>query len=340
MNLPPKQTFGKGKRARIPNKRYSDISLFNKGLGKLTENGSEKIESENDSIEISIKEEPLVGSTHSVNIKDNDSTSRKTKMVDLADPKYLKPFKYGWRRELVWRATYEQTKQRIGDIYYYTPQGKKVRSMREVSENLKNRELSLDNFSYFKAPLGLNDPEKEIIRDAKKPNPQTSFLKKTLTKSSPRSPKLSLNTNNPDVSNLKYSKLTSPKVSSPKVSSPKISSPKVSIPKVSTQKVTSPRLSNSKITTSKLSNAKVLKSKVIGPKSTSPKLLSPKKDNNKTIETTVKTRAAVKSTQKVSTSQLLIVLNVNKCVYTFVYIYSLISDYKLSTDLSTFRHCI
>lgn len=39
--------------------------------------------------------------------------------------------------------------------------------MREVSENLKNKELSLEDFTFAKETLGLDDPEKEIVRDAK-----------------------------------------------------------------------------------------------------------------------------------------------------------------------------
>lgn len=39
--------------------------------------------------------------------------------------------------------------------------------MREVSENLKSKELTLEDFTFFKEPLGIDDPEKEIIRDAK-----------------------------------------------------------------------------------------------------------------------------------------------------------------------------
>lgn len=88
-------------------------------------------------------------------------------IVDIASPSYKKPFQLGWKRELVYRATSDSSLKRNADIYYYTPSGKKVRSMREVSENLKNKELTLDNFTFYKEPIGLNNPEKEIIREAK-----------------------------------------------------------------------------------------------------------------------------------------------------------------------------
>lgn len=84
--------------------------------------------------------------------------------TDMSNPAYKKPFKYGWRRELVYRANSELGPKRNGDIYYFTPDGKKVRSMREVLENLKNKELSTENFTFYKEPLGM-DPELEIIRN-------------------------------------------------------------------------------------------------------------------------------------------------------------------------------
>lgn len=157
--------------------------------------------------------------------------------TDLSDPKYLKPFKYGWKRELVWRATNDNSSKRNGDIYYYTPSGKKVRSMREVAENLKNKELSLDNFTFFKESLGIEDPEKEIIRDAKNKAGPVTLAKKAVTKTikSPKSPKL-------PSSNLK------------------ISSPKVSSPKVGTNETADSPVVKTKAATKSLGNFKVISS--------------------------------------------------------------------------------
>ncbi|XP_075233462.1 uncharacterized protein LOC142331438 isoform X3 [Lycorma delicatula] len=73
----------------------------------------------------------------------------------------------GWKRELVFRSVSDSGTKRNADIYYYTPKGKKVRSTREVVENLTDPELTIDNFTFFKEPIGINDPEKEIIREAK-----------------------------------------------------------------------------------------------------------------------------------------------------------------------------
>ncbi|CAK9801388.1 F-box/LRR-repeat protein 7 [Anthophora quadrimaculata] len=88
--------------------------------------------------------------------------------VDMSSPAYKEPFKYGWKRELVFRASSDSSLKRMADIYYYTPKGKKVRSFREVAEFLNTKELTIDNFTFFKEPIGIDDPEKEIIRDAKR----------------------------------------------------------------------------------------------------------------------------------------------------------------------------
>ncbi|XP_017758289.1 PREDICTED: uncharacterized protein LOC108549429 isoform X1 [Eufriesea mexicana] len=96
------------------------------------------------------------------------STGKQKIAVDMSNPAFKEPFKYGWKRELVFRASTDSTLKRMADIYYYTPKGKKVRSFREVAEFLNTKELTIDNFTFFKEPIGLDDPEKEIIRDAKR----------------------------------------------------------------------------------------------------------------------------------------------------------------------------
>ncbi|XP_054261974.1 uncharacterized protein LOC128985973 isoform X2 [Macrosteles quadrilineatus] len=86
--------------------------------------------------------------------------------VDISNPIFLKPFDYGWKRELVFRSTSDSATKKQGDVYYYTPKGKKLRSLREIGEHLIGTDLSIDNFTFWKDALGC-DPEKEIIRDAK-----------------------------------------------------------------------------------------------------------------------------------------------------------------------------
>lgn len=97
------------------------------------------------------------------------SQPTKSSRIDItANPNYLKPFEHGWKREVVYRANLDNNQKRtIGDIYYWAPNGKKLRSMREIAENLKNKELALEDFTFSKDSLGLDDPEREIIRDAR-----------------------------------------------------------------------------------------------------------------------------------------------------------------------------
>lgn len=62
------------------------------------------------------------------------STGKQKIAVDMSNPAFKEPFKYGWKRELVFRASTDSSLKRMADIYYYTPKGKKVRSFREVAE--------------------------------------------------------------------------------------------------------------------------------------------------------------------------------------------------------------
>lgn len=190
LNLPTfDKSLGKGKRARIPNKRYSDILLSpsrpQKQPNFSVENGDqvriEKIDSENDE-ELSnvattgalVKSRSTTNSPIAKRKPSNISKSSGQAKVTAnpSDPRYLKPFELGWKRELVYRAgtinsPSENVGKRAGDIYYYTPSGKKIRSMREITENIRDSDLTLNNFLFLREPVGINDPEKEIIRDAK-----------------------------------------------------------------------------------------------------------------------------------------------------------------------------
>lgn len=53
--------------------------------------------------------------------------------TEMSSPLLRVPLERGWKRELVYRAALDQHSRRNADIYYYTPQGKKLRSTREVS---------------------------------------------------------------------------------------------------------------------------------------------------------------------------------------------------------------
>lgn len=74
------------------------------------------------------------------------------------------PFEFGWKRELVFRATTGVSKEK-GDVYYITPMGRKLRTRNEIQANLTPG-LTMDNFSLSKVPLYLG-PEYEIVRSAK-----------------------------------------------------------------------------------------------------------------------------------------------------------------------------
>lgn len=60
---------------------------------------------------------------------------------------------------------------RSGDVYYYSPNNRKLRSLREIQEQLDlslstDNPLTIDSFTFLKQPIGMNDRTKELIRDA------------------------------------------------------------------------------------------------------------------------------------------------------------------------------
>ena len=82
----------------------------------------------------------------------------------------------GWRRELVYRTSGETAdpngaRYMCGDVYYYSPSNKKLRSLREIQEQLNissdKNALSIECFTLLKQPIGMNDKSKELIRNAK-----------------------------------------------------------------------------------------------------------------------------------------------------------------------------
>ncbi|KAG7176382.1 Midasin-like 3, partial [Homarus americanus] len=89
------------------------------------------------------------------------------KSFNLEDCK--KAFEQGWKREIVFRATVDPNKSSTkADIYYYAPNGKKLRSRVEIEDYLFRqgiKNLTLDNFTWIKEPLGVCE-EYEQIRHA------------------------------------------------------------------------------------------------------------------------------------------------------------------------------
>lgn len=85
------------------------------------------------------------------------------------DPRYRNPFKFGWKRELVFRANLEN-KQKVdnkGEVYYHTPNGKKLRTKAEILGFLrKDQNLDIGDFTFAKESIGM-PPDQEIVRSAK-----------------------------------------------------------------------------------------------------------------------------------------------------------------------------
>ncbi|XP_026805542.1 uncharacterized protein LOC113548713 isoform X3 [Rhopalosiphum maidis] len=109
----------------------------------------------------------------SSNTRTRRSTGRKIN-VDITDAIFKLPFEHGWKRELVYRTSGESTvlnrANRSGDVYYYSPNNRKLRSLREIQEQLDissdKTSLTIDSFTFLKQPIGMNDRSKELIRDA------------------------------------------------------------------------------------------------------------------------------------------------------------------------------
>jgi len=84
----------------------------------------------------------------------------------------------------VYRTSGESTilnrANRSGDLYYYSPNNKKLRSLREIQEQLdisSDKDLTIESFTFLKQPIGMNDRSKELIRDA---NSKLSKVMKTI----------------------------------------------------------------------------------------------------------------------------------------------------------------
>lgn len=91
--------------------------------------------------------------------------------VITTDPRYRNPFKFGWKRELVFRANVDN-KQKLenkGEVYYHSPSGRKLRSKGEIQgelRDLKDQNLDIGDFTFAKESIGM-PPDIEIVRKAK-----------------------------------------------------------------------------------------------------------------------------------------------------------------------------
>lgn len=117
--------------------------------------------------------------------------------TDINDPIYKIPFEHGWKRELVYRTTGDyianNRSNRNGDVYYYSPNNRKLRSLREIQEQLNlsltDNILTIDSFTFLKQPIGINDRSKELIRDANtKLSKEDSFVGVTVKPKKSKTP--------------------------------------------------------------------------------------------------------------------------------------------------------
>lgn len=91
------------------------------------------------------------------------------------DPRYRNPFKFGWRREVVFRAnlTSAHKSDNRGEVYYHSPSGKKLRTKSDIISELralKVQNLDIGDFTFAKESVGM-PPEQEIVRSAKVQTP-------------------------------------------------------------------------------------------------------------------------------------------------------------------------
>lgn len=73
----------------------------------------------------------------------------------------------GWKREVVMRSP-GSTGRKTGDVYYYSPDGTKFRSSKQVEKHLQEKAdspFTIENFTFAKVRISTN-PEQEIVRKA------------------------------------------------------------------------------------------------------------------------------------------------------------------------------
>ncbi|XP_065212882.1 uncharacterized protein LOC135840319 isoform X2 [Planococcus citri] len=122
---------------------------------------SEKLSNEKESTEVAppTTPVPVVPST-----PNPPSKSESKAKFDISNPIYKEPFKYGWRREVVYRYISEDGQKKSADISYFTPQGKKLRSTKQIIDNLpKDGSLNIKNFTFSKELIYRNR-ESELER--------------------------------------------------------------------------------------------------------------------------------------------------------------------------------
>lgn len=98
-----------------------------------------------------------------------------TAHIIKTDPRYRNPFKFGWRREVVFRANLQnvQKSDNRGEVYYHSPSGKKLRTKSDIIAELrvlKVQNLDIGDFTFAKESVGM-PADQEIVRSAKVQTP-------------------------------------------------------------------------------------------------------------------------------------------------------------------------
>lgn len=100
---------------------------------------------------------------------------QKRLQCDISDEKFKLPFKFGWKREVVYRSQMPDTRTKSdkAEVYYITPapESKKLRTKNEIILHLSDG-LDVNMFTFSKEPLG-GGPDEEIVRSAKAYTPHT-----------------------------------------------------------------------------------------------------------------------------------------------------------------------
>ncbi|XP_054728535.1 uncharacterized protein LOC129237676 isoform X1 [Anastrepha obliqua] len=143
-----------------------DMFEIDKKVKKEESYRSEHIVADNEEIETNANA-TLKSSTVATSSGTQIVGSGSKKPLSAQDDFYKKPFEYGWKRELVWRANIESSKDKA-DVYFITPGGKKLRTRSDIIPLLEG-DLTIDHFSFAREPLGAG-AECETVRSAKPSN--------------------------------------------------------------------------------------------------------------------------------------------------------------------------
>ncbi|XP_014781477.1 serine-rich adhesin for platelets [Octopus bimaculoides] len=167
-----------------------DVDIQNKPAKTL----SKRISNADSSEDIGNEETLMLASNISASfVQTSPTASKKYKEADAE--KIYAPFEQGWRREVVIRSVYKEftksgkPKTAPADIYYYTPDNKKLRSMVQIVNYLEGKDtnLTVENFNFLRRSI--YKPPFEMVRTAgshgvRHRNPDGEFLfdKKTSKK--------------------------------------------------------------------------------------------------------------------------------------------------------------